>query len=157
MSARTDPRGGRWATGVPTATPRCQYHWLPFIFFLTCNVETPNVTLHCVVCFRAFPSKFTASSIATSLFRPSLSSTASDRGAAPCGAARIRLTVSQVCDEMNLLNPEGPWVYKSAHPGELVRLSYFLVDSNNGRTVTGDSKHCHLPQPGVNPDCHRAI
>jgi len=51
-------------------------------------------------------------------FLPSLSSTASDREAAPCGTARIRLTVSQVCDEMNLLNPEGPWVYKRAHPGD---------------------------------------
>jgi hypothetical protein len=47
-----------------------------------------------------------------------LPSTANDREAAPCGTARIRLTVSQVCDEMNLLNPEGPWVYKSAHPGD---------------------------------------
>jgi len=54
------------------------------------------------------PPQFTTSSVATSLFLPSFSSTASDREAGPCGRARIRLTVSQVCDEINLLNPEGP-------------------------------------------------
>ena len=29
-----------------------------------------------------------------------------------CKLVRIRLIVSQGCDEINLLNSEGPWVYK---------------------------------------------
>jgi hypothetical protein len=34
-----------------------------------------------------------------------------------CKSVRIRLMVSQGCDEINLLHSEGPWVYK-AHPGD---------------------------------------
>jgi len=30
----------------------------------------------------------------------------------PISAPNVR------CDEINLLNPEGPWVYKRAHPGD---------------------------------------
>ena len=32
----------------------------------------------------------------------------------------IRLMVSQDCDEINLLHSEGPWVYKSTHPGHRI-------------------------------------
>jgi hypothetical protein len=34
-----------------------------------------------------------------------------------CKSVRIRLMASQGCDEINLLQSEGPWVYKGAHPG----------------------------------------
>jgi hypothetical protein len=56
-----------------------------------------------------------------------------------CKSVRIRLMVSQGCDEINLIHSEGLWVYKVCASGRSKRKSQFMTqDTSDSSNIATD-------------------